>query len=186
MGVYAGAWIGGVASTAYNYVRFYIPKSTTIHVTAKLEYQGSTIRWGVGPIATLRAVYSLDRQEYQAVRDLDQTLLDNMIANLIEAGFIAGGAFWGSASAVEKIGRLASVIKGSWHAAYALNSLRDWTESARRSNSLRYATVRFSVPVRPGQHTLAIGVEATASSNSIGNAFTICLANITSIRVKWN
>jgi len=191
LGVWAGAWIGGIASYACQEVRFRVNNATIVHVSVELEYAGTDVKVGttagtVGLFSGLQFIYFLDGQG-QIVCDLSSGFWNSLISNLIEVGFFTA-KIWGLGltDQITATQELIRNISGSLSAGWKTYKLMELATKLVQGTRGISRTVNFSFRVPPGEHRLGVGIQASVSATALGNSFATAFAYIKTIRMWWD
>ncbi|MEW6574234.1 MAG: copper amine oxidase N-terminal domain-containing protein [Bacillota bacterium] len=169
---FVGAWIGGGAAEAKQYLFIDVPTRARVYVDATINHVGGTVTSGLASFAGTQKVWEVDGAYNR--EDIDPGFgYDDIANNIIDLALLAGGGVSSVADAVEVIGN----IKSAAELGNALVQL----EQAGKAKEFH---IQFSFDASPGRHTIGVGFRTNASAVVTGSAFAVMAGQVSSVVVN--
>ncbi len=169
---FVGAWIGGGAAEAKQYLFIDVPTRARVDVDATITYVGGTVASGAASFAGTQKVWEVDGAYNR--EDIDPGFGYDDIANkIIDLALLAGGGVSSVADAVEVIGNIKNAVE--------LGNALVQLEQAGKAKEFH---IQFSFDASPRIHTIGVGFRTNASAVVTGSAFAVMAGQVSSVTVN--
>ncbi len=175
IGAYANAFVGGATAEAMQQLNFYVGRTKTVKIDAKIIRTGGKSTFGFGAFAGTEKTWSWDNFQKNYHRaDVDP--------------------WWDWDIIVDKVIKLVTVLMGFnpgniIQAILLLNEIVDFKGLAEQlqnlldENKAEILKISFSFSATPGYHKIWVGLRATASAFITGTGCAVTMGQVSNITV---
>lgn len=175
VGAYANALVGGATAEAMQQLDFYVGRTKSVNIDAKIIRTGGKTTFGFAAFAGTEKTWSWDDFQTNYHRsDVDPWWSwDDIILKIINLVAVLVGYVPGNIS--KAISALASVVD--------MKALNAQLENMFNNSDAEELDIQFSFTADPGYHSIWVGLRSTASACITGTGSAVTMGQVSSITI---